>query len=105
LRHRPELEIGAVMPTLIRAYNEAAGVPNTDRGGYHETITQASIRAARRFLGSQSESTPLHDVLDLLMESPLGQTDWPLAYWSRSRLFSVAARRRWVEPDVQPLPF
>jgi hypothetical protein len=40
-----------------------------------------------------------------LMASPLGRSDWLLAYWTRERLFSVDARRRWVEPDLKPLPF
>jgi hypothetical protein len=35
------------MPRLIRAYNEATGVANTDASGYHETITLVSLRAAR----------------------------------------------------------
>jgi hypothetical protein len=39
------------------------------------------------------------------MESPFGKSDWPLAYWTKARLFSVEARRSWVEPDVAPLPF
>ena len=50
LKHRPELEISREMPGIIRAYNEATGGANTDSSGYHETITQASIRAARAFL-------------------------------------------------------
>src|SRR5579862_6067629 len=51
LRCRPEIEIEREMPGFIRAYNEATGGANTDTSGYHETITQASIRAARAFLG------------------------------------------------------
>jgi hypothetical protein len=39
------------------------------------------------------------------MASPLGHPDWLLAYWSRARLFSTAARRRWAEPDIAALPF
>ena len=38
------------MRGLIRAYNEASGVANTDTTGYHETITVASLRAARAWL-------------------------------------------------------
>jgi hypothetical protein len=30
---------------------------------------------------------------------------WLLDYWTRARLFSVEARRTWVEPDLKPLPF
>jgi len=39
------------------------------------------------------------------MQSPFGNKDWLLAYWSKERLFSVEARRAWVEPDLAPLPF
>ena len=46
--------------------------------------------------------TPLHEVLDGLMAGPLGRSDWPLAYWSKARLFSVDARRNWLEPDLKP---
>jgi hypothetical protein len=31
--------------------------------------------------------------------------DWILAHWSKERLFSVEARREWLEPDLQPLSF
>jgi len=40
------------MPKLIRAYNAATGVPNTDSSGYHETITLGSLRAARAWLAT-----------------------------------------------------
>ena len=105
IRQRPELTPARDMPPLIRAYNEATGVANTDEGGYHETITQASLRAAAAFLRALPPATPLFVACNDLMAGPLGRTDWPLGYWSRERLFSVAARRRWVEPDLQALPF
>ena len=105
MRHRPDLDLSAVMPDLIRGYNLAVGGRNTDTEGYHETITQASIRAARAFLASHPPSRPLHEVLDMLMASPLGRSDWLLAYWTKPLLFSVEARRGWVEPDRQPLPW
>ena len=50
LTMRPECDLHRELPPVIRAYNEAVGVSNTDTSGYHETITQASIRAARAFL-------------------------------------------------------
>jgi hypothetical protein len=52
LRH-PERDAMREMPGLIRAYNESTGVPNTDDGGYHETITVASLRAARAWLAAR----------------------------------------------------
>jgi len=103
LRHRPERVPD--MPALIRAYNEASGTPNTDSGGYHETITLASLRAGAALLASHPAGLPLHELLDRLMESGLGRSGWLLAYWSRERLFSVAARRAWLEPDLRPLPW
>jgi len=93
------------MPGLIRAYNTATGVANTDSEGYHETITLASLRATRALLARLPEGTPLFAACNALLATDLGKRDWLLAYWSRERLFSVEARRGWVEPDFQPLPF
>ena len=76
------------------------GVANTDTSGYHETITVASLRIARAWLIERPDM-PLHGALAELLMSPLGRSDWPLAYWSRERLFSVAARRAWVDPDLR----
>jgi hypothetical protein len=102
IRHEGAVPVEARMPPLIRAYNEATGVPNTDRDGYHETITLASIAAARAVLAAHRPDAPLHEVLEALMAGPLGRSSWPLAYWSKARLFSAAARRGWVEPDLAP---
>jgi hypothetical protein len=104
LRCRPEIELALEMPGFIRGYNEATGGANTDTSGYHETITQASIRAARAFL-AKAPTQPLFATCNELMRSPLGETDWLLQYWSRPRLFSVEARRAWLEPDIRQLPF
>ncbi len=56
-----EVEFVREMPGMIRAYNEATGVANTDTSGYHETITMASLRAARAFLREDS-ARPLFDL-------------------------------------------
>lgn len=101
LRDHGLAETTARMPAIIRAYNTATGVPNTDDSGYHETITLASLKAADALLASHA-GEPLHRVLEALMAGPLGRSDWPLAYWSKARLFSVEARRAWVEPDLSP---
>lgn len=100
---RSDLDPAREMPRLIRRYNEAMGGVNSDTAGYHETITQASIRAARDFL--RRHPAALHVACNALLKSPLGDPDWLLTYWSRPCLFSVAARRAWVEPDIQPLPY
>jgi hypothetical protein len=43
------------------------------------------------------------DLARRLLATPMGDKAWPLGFWSRERLFSVAARRGWVEPDLAPL--
>jgi hypothetical protein len=103
LRHRDD--VPAIMPDLIRAYNESVGTMNTDTTGYHETITQASLRAARHVMDGHEADTPLPVVLAALMASDFGRSDWLLVYWTRERLFTLEARRGWVEPDLQALPF
>jgi hypothetical protein len=104
LLRRPDMHAMRDMPGLIRAYNQATGTPNTDTGGYHETITLGSLRAARAWLADRPDMR-LHEALAQLLASKYGRSDWLLAYWSAPVLFSVDARRAWVEPDLQPLPF
>ncbi len=103
LRKRPDLVAERDMPGMIRRYNESVGGVNSDMAGYHETITQASIRAARSFLRSVPAEIPLHEAHAALMAGPCGDKDWLLAHWSKDRLMSVEARREWVEPDIAPL--
>ena len=82
---RRDLDAARAMPGFIRAYNQATGVANTDTDGYHETITQASLRAARSFLLQDPERS-LFMTCNALMASPLGKSDWLFGYWSRALL-------------------
>ncbi len=101
----PEYEAFRQMPDLIRGYNEATGVANTDTDGYHETITLASLKAAQHILKSSPKEEPLYEVANTLMESKFGKSDWLLDYWSKKHLFSVKARRKWVDLDLANFPF
>lgn len=100
-----EVDAFAEMPQMIRAYNEATGVANTDTEGYHETITLASLRVASTFLRNALSDASLGDTLETLMSSRYGRSNWLLEHWSRERLFSVEARRTWQAPDLAELPF
>lgn len=93
----------ADMPDLIKKYNQATGVVNSDTDGYHETITLASLRATNAFMKPNVPGTPLFEIVNDLMASALGKPDWLLLYWSEQLLFSVEARRHWVEPDLKRL--
>lgn len=104
-RYRPELTRAEAIRTLISSYNEATNTPNTDTGGYHHTITLVSMRAAQHFVDASPPEVPLHVVLSRLMASRFGKSDWLSVHWSREVLFSVLARRMWVDPDLAPLPF
>lgn len=92
------------MPGMIRSYNEACGVANSDASGYHETITVASLRAAAAWLDDRPH-TPLATALAEFLATGFGQPGWLLEYWTKPVLFSVEARRAWVAPDLRPLPF
>jgi hypothetical protein len=95
----------AEMPQMIRAYNEATGVANTDTEGYHETITIASLRAAEAFLRAAAPNTSLTQTLRALMDSRYGQSNWLFEHWSGTHLFSAEARRSWQAPDLSDPPF
>jgi len=91
------------LPGIIQTYNVAVGGVNDDVSGYHETITQAYLTAIRAFVVSLPVGIGDGEACARLLATPLGDKAWPLSFWSRERLFSVAARRGWVEPDLKPL--
>jgi hypothetical protein len=83
----------------IGRYNGSCGVP----GGYHETITVLFMRRIARHLFDGAGAAGLaRTVEELATTYDMG---WPLNYYSKTRLWSPAARREWVEPDLRPLDF
>ena len=91
------------MPGIIQAYNVAVGGVNDDHNGYHETITQAYLAAIRAFVAALPAGISDGEAVARLLATRMGDKAWPLSFWSRERLFSVEARRGWVEPDLAPL--
>lgn len=104
VRDRPDLVAERDIPGIIARYNESVGGVNDDTQGYHETITQAFIRAVRLHLAARSPAEPLATSVNALLESDYGSRHWPLQFYSSDLLFSTAARRALVEPDISPLP-
>jgi hypothetical protein len=104
LLRRPDIDLDAELPDLIRRYNESVGGVNSDSEGYHETITRVFLRGVRLFLEEADKKAPLHELVNELLLSPMGRRDWPFRFYSRERLFSVDARRHFVEPDLRALP-
>ena len=105
LMKRPEIDLDEELGDIIRRFNESAGGVNDDTQGYHDTITRAFLAGVRLFLAEADLTGPLHELVNELLLSPMGRRDWPLRFYSRERLFSVEARRRFVEPDVAALPW
>jgi hypothetical protein len=86
----------------IRRLNESHGAANTDTAGYHETITRLYVLVMARFLDDADRTRPLDDLIgEFIARYP--DSNLPLAYYTRQRLFSREARREWVEPDLAPL--
>ena len=104
LLKRPDIDVDAELPDLIRRYNESVGGVNSDMEGYHETITRAFLAGVRLALLEADPAEPLHELVNELLLSPMGRRDWPLRFYSRERLLSVEARRNFVPPDIAALP-
>ena len=104
LTGRPDIDIDAELPGLIRRFNERVGGVNSDTEGYHETITRVFLHGVRLFLAEADPDEPLHELVNELLLSPMGRRDWPLRFYSADRLFSVEARRHFVPPDIAALP-
>jgi hypothetical protein len=96
-RHGPA-EALAIIRERIRAHNESVGTANSDDGGYHETITRLYLDAIAAHRARHAGAS-FEESLRLLLAGPLADSGWPLKYYTRERLFSVAARRHWLEPD------
>ena len=103
LVHQPYDEALATVRRRIRAHNEAVGTPNTDTEGYHETLTQLHMRGVAATIAAMGDA-PLERRREAVVRSPMGEKAWPLRFYSHELLFSAAARRAWVEPDLAPAP-
>ncbi len=99
VRDRPDIAIERELPAIISAYNEAVGGVNDDTQGYHETITQVYIAGVKAHLAEVGMQLPLHEAVNALLLSHRGRRDLPLQFYSKARLFSVHARRGFIEPD------
>jgi hypothetical protein len=84
----------------ISGFNGSIDVPNTDNGGYHETLTRYFVCAVGYVIRTRTDDT---DRLDVVLTSPICSAHAPLTHWTKEALFSVQARRGWLPPDLKPL--
>ena len=99
--HAPGDALDMIRERIWR-HNESVGTANTDTDGYHETITRLYMTAIAAHVAQHRHLT-FDESLAALLASPPGDSAWPLEHYSRERLFSLAARRGWIEPDLQPI--
>ena len=85
LSERPDIDVDAEIAAIIRRFNESVGGVNDDMQGYHDSITRAYVAGVRLFL-SQTAETGLANRVNALLLSDIGRRDWPLRFYSRSRL-------------------
>jgi hypothetical protein len=83
----------------IQLYNRACGDPS----GYHETITVLFLRRLASALDARPQGEDLAEAVEALAAA--FDMRWPLLYYSKARLWSAEARRKWIEPDLRPLEF
>jgi len=94
VRHEPA-RAEELMQAGIQRLNAAHGVPQTETGGYHDTLTIAWVRHLKGCLRAGLSTE------EILAEDPRHVI---LRYYSRERIMSWEARTGWVEPDREPLP-
>ena len=91
-----EAEAAERMASALRRFAAAAGRLEK----YHHTLTMFWMRALA-MAGASMRDTDAREVLRAFPR--LLDKELPLAFYSRERLFSDAARLSWVAPDRQPL--
>lgn len=82
----------------IISYNTAVGTPNTDESGYHETITRFWMILTRNYL-EEGGFDSLEQAYNTFLQSRWATRRMPLHYYSKECLFSIDARRKWVDGD------
>ena len=95
---RPEIDLEAELPSIIRRFNKSVGGRNTDTEGYHHTITLTYLAAIRDH-AAETEGQELCSRTNALLLSNRGRRDWPLRFYTPERLFSPEARLGFVPPD------
>jgi len=92
------------MRLRIREYNVAAGIDNGRASGYHESATVYYMWALAQFRRRHAHVRSRYVLLKRLWQDPVSESAFLSRAYSRERLSSDEARRRFVAPDLLPLP-
>jgi hypothetical protein len=98
LRHNPDID--TLLP-LVRARIGSYNLAQSNKNGYHETITVAFLRIVR----ARMQQSTAQDFTQFRDEHPgIFQNTYLMRHYSEATLFSPEARRAFVPPDREPLP-
>lgn len=84
----------------IKSYNSAVGTLNTDKAGYHETLTIFWMVLSKSFL-LRHPSLLIEDAIHLFMQSELSSKEYPLEFYTKDLLMDMKAREGWVNGDLR----
>jgi len=111
LLHYSQTDAITLIRQGIQRYNAAIGIAATATGGYNETLTLFWIGRVTEFLATCSNRCmgeevsvgfdPFPELASRLIQT-YDDSQLPLHYYSRDRLFSAQARTMWLEPDLLP---
>jgi hypothetical protein len=73
-----------------------------DPAKFHETLTQSWLRAVWHFMQRAGDTSGGDDFLK--RSTPLHDPKAMLTHYSKNVLFSMEARRQFIEPDLDPIP-
>ncbi len=89
---------GMKVAQSIRRYAEHWGAGHR----YHETLSRAWVRIVALAISEAPAATGFDDVV--AAQPHLLDKTLPLRHYSAKRLWSDAARRSWIEPDLRQFP-
>ena len=101
LRSHAVDEAHVFMRAGIIRLNQSHGLVESPTRGYHETITRVWLLLVH---GAMSRHDASDSVAFLAAAGGSLGVNATLRHYSKERLTGVAARARWIEPDLAPLP-
>lgn len=83
----------------IKRYNEYVGTANTEDSGYHETLTILWMTLSKNYI-LEFPNKNFKDLTNQFLNTIESKKDIVFHYYSKEVLFSKAARKRWVDGDL-----
>lgn len=87
----------------IKSHNKSVWVENTIKSWYHETITRFWKEILTAFVMNQ-DTSDMHTITNDFLQTDKSKSEYIFEFYSKELLFSLEARRDFVEPDIQSIP-